>query len=223
MLMRRRWLVRLVVVAAFIALLVLFRQPILQGLAEQFVIDEQPQAGAAILILGGDRSPELAVKAFQDGQAPALLVVDWWPQRPERLGITPSHAATLRQVLVKQGVPDQSIALLPGRPRDLYQVADSIALWLAQNPEKQLNVHCGRFGSRQVQVIFGRALGEERKRVHIQAVAQPEYDERDWWCHKAGLKDFWSAGIRLAFVWTHDRPRHDEPEWDADAYEKGLQ
>jgi hypothetical protein len=223
MIRRRRWLVRFVVIVVIVALLVLFRHAILQGLAEQLIVDEQPQAGAAILILGGDRSPELAVKAFQDGQAPAVLLVDWWPQRPERLGITPPHAAMQRQVLVKHGIPDQDIALLPGQPRDLYQVADSIGLWLEQNPDKHLNVYCGRFDSRQVQVIFGRVLGEQRRRVHAQAVAHPEYDEHDWWCNKMGLKDFWGAGVRLAFVWTHGRPRHDQPEWDPDAYEKELQ
>jgi hypothetical protein len=220
---RRRWLVRFVVVAAIVATLVVFRAPVLRGLGEQLIVDEPPVANAVVLILGGDRSPELAIQTFKDGHTPAILLVDWQPQRAERLGITTSHATTLRHVLVKQGVPEQSIQLLPGRPRDMYEVADGIAAWLEQHPDKHLVVYCGRFGSRHVHVILQRVLGEQRERVHLQAVAHPEYDAGQWWQHKAGLKDFWAAATRLAFAWTHDRPRHDNPVWDPDAYEKGLQ
>jgi hypothetical protein len=219
---RRRWLVRFGILAAIVALLVVLREPILRGLGDQLIVDEPPVPGAAQLILSGDRAPELAIKAFQDGSTTELLIVDWWPTRTERLGITTAHATTLRRALVKHGVPEASILPLPGRPRDLYQVADGIGTWLEQHPDKHLIVYSNRFGSRHVQVIFQRVLGERRERVHLQAVAHPEFDERDWWHNKTGLKDFWSAAVRLVFTWTHDRPGHDYPDWDADAYEKGL-
>jgi hypothetical protein len=220
---RRRWLVRIGVIAAIVALLVVFRQPILRGLADQLIVNEPSVPGAAHLILGGDCAPELAVKVFLDGNATEILLVDWWPDRTDRLGITSSHSATLRRALVKHGVPEPSIQSLPGQPRDLYQTADGVGTWLDQHPDKHLIVYCNRFSSRQVQVIFQRVLGERRERVHLQAVAHPEFDERDWWQQKTGLKDFWAATVHLLFTWTHDRPHHDYPDWDPDAYEKGLQ
>jgi hypothetical protein len=52
-------------------------------------------------------------------------------------------------------------------------------------------------------------------------VADPEFDEDNWWQNKAGLKSYWQAALRLGFTWTHGRPEH-YPEWDADAYERSL-
>jgi hypothetical protein len=219
---RRRWLVRLIVVAVLVALLILFRQPILRGLAGQLIVDDLGAENSTVLILNGDRSPELAVKAFQDGKTREILVIDWRPDRPVRLGILPEPKTVERQVLVKQGVPDEAIKEMPGQVRDMHQVAVSINFWLSKHPDRHLTVYCGRFGSRYVDVVFRRALGEQRWRVHLHAVAHPEYDEDDWWRNKSGLKSFWQENVRLAFLLTHGAPRHDETEWDADAYERAL-
>jgi hypothetical protein len=220
---RRRWLVRLVVIALLVALVVLFRQPILRGLAGQLIVDDPAAEKSSVLLLGGERSPELAVKAFHAGETREILVVDWRPDRPQRLGILPDSKTVLRHIFVQQGVPEEAVKALPGQASDMYQVATSVNSWLSQHPDEHLTVLCGRFGSRYVGVVFRRVLGEQRARVHLQAVAHPEFDEDNWWRSKIGLKSFWQDSVRLAFVCTHGAPQHNETDWDPDVYERGLQ
>src|SRR5262245_20645184 len=97
---RRRWLPRFVVLIAVLAILVLFRQAILSWLASWLIVEETPPAKFSLLIAGGDRTAELAVHKYMQGEATEILIVEGAPDRLQRLGIVPPYAESMRQWLI---------------------------------------------------------------------------------------------------------------------------
>jgi hypothetical protein len=219
---RNRWLRRLAILLVMVLVLFLFRHPILRGLANILIVEDEAPDGAVVLVAGGERAPEVAAELYHAGKTRELLVTNWQPNRVERLGIRPTTGAAFRYILIKESVPENAIAELPGQPENAYELGDAIAAWLRQHPDKHLLVCCPRFTSRRMYTILRSVLGEEMQRVHLRAVANPDYDETNWWQSKAGLKEYWQAAARLGFIWTHGRPERSRPDWDPDAYERSL-
>jgi hypothetical protein len=194
----------------------------LRVLAWPLVADETPPARYTAVVLYADPSLDAAVAAHATGAARRVLVVGWAPGRLEKLGVVPPGPAAVRAELLRRGVPATDLELLAGEPHDLWEVADKLAMWLAEHPDDEVAVYVSRLRSRRVGRILSKVLGDRRDRAHVIALADPEYDENNWWRSKPGALDFCEAWTRLAYGTLHGRPPPPTPDFDPDAFERGL-
>lgn len=59
-------------------------------------------------------------------------------------------------------------------------------------------------------------------RVHVCGLADPRYDETNWWQIRFGAKEFFYGWVGLAFTWMDGPPRGEEPPLSADEYERHV-
>lgn len=219
---RRRWLRRLLVAAIVVAVLALTHSLWLRMLAWPLVRDEAPPSRYTAVVLYADGSLDAATAAHASGAARRVVVVGWAPGRLEKLGVVPSGRESIRAELIRRGVPATDLGVLAGEPRDLWELADQITAWLAEHPGEEIVVYSRRFRSRRLVHVLGAVLGEQRARVHVVALTDPEYDETNWWHSKAGTLDFWEGWVRLAYGICHGRPDAPASGFDPDVYERGV-
>src|SRR5262249_23777919 len=101
-------------ITIFGALMWIHHEALLQYAAEQWVVSDTIQPADAVVVLGGgiDTRPFAAAEDYRKGLARKILVTNVLPSRAEALGVSPSHAAINRGVLIKLGVQETDIEAL---------------------------------------------------------------------------------------------------------------
>ena len=59
-------------------------------------------------------------------------------------------------------------------------------------------------------------------RVRLQAVADPHYDETNWWQGKEGTLDLFNAYIHLGYIWINGDGGQVQPALLPDDYEHAI-
>jgi hypothetical protein len=158
---------------------------------------------------------------FNERHDRAILMRHSRLQRTERMGFTISHEELNRRFLLKAGVPADRIGRLPLEGRDEWEFAESLKVWLEQNPTARVAVLCDRIGSRQLAGLLGSVLGTNRQNVRVVAVPSTEYDESNWWRKKEGVLGVFHSTIRFGyFVFLPRRP--PPTELDDDSFERSI-
>jgi uncharacterized SAM-binding protein YcdF (DUF218 family) len=106
--------------------------------------------------------------------------------------------------LIKYGLPNESLQMVPSRVMDRDRTYDSaIALrnWLRDHhlPVRGINVVTENVHARRTRLLFHEALGKEVT-VGVIAVPNPDYDSEHWWRYSQGVKDVVSETV--AFIYA---------------------
>jgi hypothetical protein len=192
--------------------------------ASRFLVVEDVVAPADYaLVLKGDRTVDGAAQIFREAVATHFLVIEEKPGRLQGLGVRPAFETAVRQALADRGLPPKQLTVIPARAFSDWDDARALAGWLDGRPGATVIVLCDRFRGRQVRHVFTKVLPPDiARRVHFVSVPQPSYDETNWWRHKQGLLDLFTAYVRLGYVWICGEDKEEWREWNPDAYEKAL-
>jgi hypothetical protein len=129
----------------------------------------------------------------------------------------------VRRELARRGVHDAAITTIAGSARDCWEEAGLLGTWLGQHPGEEMTLVCGRFNSGQVRRILDSVLGrQEAARVRIRALADPDYDETNWWRSRRGVKGFMFGWLGLAYAWGEGKDRIAPPRWSVQEYQSLL-
>lgn len=211
------------VAAAFLVTVAVCHGAILRRAAKSLVVEHPPRKSHWIVVWGGDRSFERAADYIGRGWAAQVLLIRLAERRLVRLRILPSDVETARRELVGRGVPAASIHIVRGAARHEVEAARRLANWINQHPHATVRVLCARFDSSRKLGILARQLGPDgRKRVTFEALPDRRFDETNWWRSRDGLKGFFNAALEAAYIWARGDQVALGPEWDPDAYERGL-
>jgi hypothetical protein len=201
----------------------LLRTTLLRVVAEPLIEAGPVGPVDCVLILDGDRCYDRAVELLREEPARRLLVVDHMPRRLERQGILPPFVTVARRELAARGLTDDLLTTVPAQAVTEWDEARALRGWLDGQGAGRVAILCDRFHSRKVGTVFHKVLGDERwQRVRLLPVASRWYDENDWWRHKEGLLDLFTAYAQLGHVWACGDDTEEWREWDADAYEQTL-
>lgn len=224
---RRRWLRRLGVFLLVGACLYLFRHPTLRSIAGLLIVDE-PAAGATFVVLlnpGEAKHIDAAAEFARSNRDCKFLIIQLRLRRVERMGIIPTSEAVARRELARRRVNENRISVLQDDgPIDTdWQRARCLNDWLSQNPQANVLLLCERFSSRRTRHILNALLPPENvARVHLGAVPHHDYDETNWWQHKAGLLDLFGGYMDLGHTWLCGDDTAELSQWDSDEFEKNL-
>jgi hypothetical protein len=218
------------VVLAIVAGVGLGHAPLLRLLARPLT-DQQPQDEAAFLCLEGDEygvegDPTFDEPALWYHEAPArrILLLEPCPHRVVELGVVPSFEQMARRELTRRGVRDVAIVTVEGPMRDEWENARRLGAWLDENPAAEVALLCGRFHSSQVRYALDAVLDRQSAaRVRIRALADPEYNETNWWRSRRGVKGFMYGWLGLLYAWGEGEERIAPAGWSARKYQSVLE
>lgn len=209
------------------ALLAWFHAPLLRALAGPLVVDQTGDEARYVLVLegmaGGDGRYAAAAELHRQVSTRRIVVVPQVRQRVVRLGILPPLEAIAQRELTRQGVPPQSVELLPGKAIDEWSTVRLLDSWLKQHPDSKLVVLADRFQSRYVRHVLDTLLdAQDAARVSIVTLRDRRFDESDWWRSRCGMRGLVFGYLQLAYAHVVGEPQAAGAEWDPDQYEQEL-
>lgn len=124
----------------------------------------------------------------------------------------------LRSVVVKQGVPAESVRVViaPVTRRDRTHHGARVARrFLVDSGQSLESVDVATLGAhaRRTRLLYQQAFGDQTE-VGIVALAEQTYDTQHWWRYSAGIRDVFSETLGYGYARFFFRPP-DPPEDDA--------
>ncbi len=197
----RRWLLVPAVLVFFLALLFLLRYPVLRGLGNYLIRENEPFQAEAIFILSGnptDRGRK-AAQLYFEGYAPEIVCTgENIPHDLEALGLDYPECELTRSQLLRSGVPDSAIVTIPlgASTREEKQVILSYCL---DNGIKSCLVVSNRFHTRRIRKVFRKAFRSEGIQLGIIGAPHSLYRENRWWESEYGLLDVNNEYLKLLY------------------------
>ena len=200
---KRRSLALIVSLSLF--LLWIFFAPFL---AENLILEKPIQKADAILVLSGSSAyPERTNKAaeiFKTGMAPKIFLTDdgsqgGWDKREQR---NPFFAERARRELIKQGVPEVAIEILPGVVEGTRDEAVLAEKTLRERDLKSILLVTSPYHTRRTLSTFETVLGNAAE-VGIASPAPGEQSPRAnyWWLSPNGWQFVAAEYLKIAYYW----------------------
>lgn len=180
------------IVAGVVILLVLLRQ------AGNWLIDTDQPAPADLMVVMMGPVPDRALQAvdlFKSGVAHAIVFTDEYQPGAEQLkpfGIElETTAQVFRKALVKLGVPDTAIQILPYISSSTVDEAINLGKFLQDNPKSgRVIVVSSSYHTRRTKMIFKKLtkLLDHQTTFIISPNPYTEFNSRQWWTDRMSTK-----------------------------------
>jgi uncharacterized SAM-binding protein YcdF (DUF218 family) len=163
------WRKGAIVVLLILMVLIAVRVRILEGIGSYLVEGNDQGPSDIAYILGGGRSSRVdeAFSFWQIGYVKRFLI----PTSPgiadvDGVKLLPEHEIT-RQMLLKLGVPEESIEVLGEEASSTKAEARALANYLKLHPEPTVLVITSEYHHRRCRLLFDKAMGKDSRRVRF--------------------------------------------------------
>ncbi|HEX9784460.1 MAG TPA: YdcF family protein [Opitutaceae bacterium] len=182
---------------ASVVLAVVFREPMLRGLADAWVDSDEPAASDAIVILAGsiESRPHSAAALYHRGLAPKLLLTDI----PAREGLETPGIDYASGTLMMEGVPREAIILRRSGAKSTFDEARAVAGWAASTGADKLLVVTDPFHTRRTRWIFRRVFQGHGIEIRVVAADPVDYQLDSWWESEFGLIEFNNEVVKYLY------------------------
>lgn len=175
----------LLVLAAFLFGLYLFRVPILQACGHFWVSDDAPGPADAIMILGDDN-----LQGDRASRAAELYRAHWAPRvvasgRPLRPYI--SIPDLMRRDLEQRGVPESAIVTYPRPVGNTREEAEALRQLAVERGWRHVLVVTSNFHTRRSHFIFARVWPHDYD-FRVISAHDSGFDPDSWWRSREGVK-----------------------------------
>ena len=179
---RVRWVAAGVLFVAIVSVWWL-RGPLLGGFARLFRVDNPAPSDVLVVLLGNwSCRPLRAAELYHERIAPTVLMGTSTP-----IPYADLNETTLdRRVLIRAGVPDSAITVLPGIVTSTREEAFRVRDYLKTHPARRVTIVTTAFHTGRARWIFRRVLRGTGVDVRAASAADPRYDEATWYTTAAG-------------------------------------
>jgi uncharacterized SAM-binding protein YcdF (DUF218 family) len=105
----------------------------------------------------------------------------------------------IRQVLLKRGVPERDITILPGAVATTYDEAVDVATFLEGRPKTRILVVTNEYHTRRARWIFARALSNRAEQISFVSAPSDEFSMDCWWQDEEGFVTILTEYLKLVF------------------------
>lgn len=198
----RKRLIRYAVYLGILFILWLCRYPILRGIGNFLIREDELEQVDAIYILGGasqERSAE-AIRLFKEGYAQKLICTGEHASDDLKLLDTIVTEAEITQAyLLQGGVPKKNIAVLKSGT-STREEADLI--WKhAKGKYQKVMILSSKFHLRRVKRVFNQKFDGSDIRIIYRGAPAKDYDENEWWKYEKGLLMVNNEYIKWWYYW----------------------
>lgn len=174
---------------ALIACLYIMREPLLQGVGNFLVRQDECEKVDAIAILGGN-SYERGLEGFKLYQEEwSEMVVCTGGNIPtvfDAMDTVIYESELTRSMLIKKGIPQEDVIALK-TATSTREEAVELVNWCRENNWKSLMVVSSTFHTRRVSKTFETAFEGSGINLVFRAAPSQNYDENRWWEAEPGL------------------------------------
>jgi uncharacterized SAM-binding protein YcdF (DUF218 family) len=176
------------------------REPLLRWTADVWIVSDPIGPADAVAVFGGglEDRPFAAAAFYREGLVKKVLVSNVHVGPAEKLGVTPSQTAAIREVLVKLGVPASDIEAFGDDLGNTHQEVLALRAWADRNGARSIIVPTEIFSARRVRWMLHHAFGDAIA-IRVPALDPGEYREDDWWKHDAGLITFQNEILKYLY------------------------
>ena len=168
-------------------LLWLLRGYLLRGIGYFLVVSEEPQNSQVILVLSGE-SPARVLGAwdlFEKRYSPYILLTRGPRFRAEeelsKRGIAYTNIAELdRQLLIRLGVPESDVNVLPDDVTGTLEEAVAVKSYFLGKPLRRILLVTSRYHSRRARMIFNHVFGGLVEIISV-PTAHDDFEAEIWW------------------------------------------
>ena len=168
------------------ALVFLFREPLLRSVASMLIVQNPLEHAAAIVCLAGQtpfREME-AAKLYRAGWAPVVVVArelrreEW--DALLKLGIALTESWELRrEVLIREGVPSSAILVPEGEAEGTFEELKIVA-WALHITTQPVILVTSKYHTRRTRLIWNHVTGGRSRAIMRLAESDP-FDPARWW------------------------------------------
>jgi uncharacterized SAM-binding protein YcdF (DUF218 family) len=187
----------LLLFAAFLFSLYLFRVPLLQAAGHFWVVDDAPGPADAIMILGDDN-----LQADRASRAAELYRAHWAPHvvasgRPLRPYI--SAPDLMKRDLMERGVPESAIVPYVRPVNNTREEAEGLRRLALERGWRHVLVVTSSYHTRRTRFIFSRVWPPDYE-FKVIAAHDSDFDPDSWWRTRSGMTLVFheTAGIFVA-------------------------
>lgn len=195
-----RWLLAAFVLFGVALLLWLTHPSPLQAISRWLDVGERPRRSDYLMVLcGGECTrPFVAAALFKAGFADRVLVAESarTPADADRIG--PSSDEIDRLVLLKRGVAEDAITMLPAAAVSTRDEVEALAVVLRKHPQSRAIVVTSDYHTRRSWWVLDRVLGEQAARVSFVSAPSDEFRMDNWWQDESGFVCITSEYLKLA-------------------------
>ncbi len=209
-----------------LVLVAAFHRPLLRSVAAYLLVEKSvPKADFFVLLPSILERPTIAeetARRYSSGEMRGILLFEPPVSRGVACGAWTDPAISLRADLVKRGVPESAIVLLPNICRTTWDAASAVGDWLDDRRPTRLVIVGPEFRGRSNRLIFDSVLQKQQAtRIEFAAVSDG-IDQDNWWQSREGIQLVFQNYATLAFDWCGGKPKACKPAWTLAEFEKSL-
>jgi uncharacterized SAM-binding protein YcdF (DUF218 family) len=178
-----------------------FRAPLLEKIANAWIVPDPLSYSYAIVVVGGgiQTRPFEAARLYRDGYAPRVLVASPERKPTDQMGLTAGDADVTKQILLKQGVPDSAIVIFGEEVSSTYEEALALREWVKETGAKKIIIVSDPFHTRRMRWLLRKELTTTGAQILTGIAAPLKYTVSNWWQTKQGLVKFQKELMKYAY------------------------
>ena len=192
--------------AVFLLLVILvyaFRAPILTGVADVLIVNDDPQPADIIFLLNSDFNtrPFRVSQLYKQGLVPIVVIARSEEPPAVKMGLIPNDTDISVGIMEKTGVPSSKIVILPfpGGVTSTFDEATALHRYIDATHITRVMLVTSVFHSRRAKWIFDRELAGLPVKLEMVAVPYSTFDQTNWWKSEAGLITLNNEYIKLVY------------------------
>lgn len=198
----RKRLIRYAIYLSILFVLWLCRYPILRGIGNYLIVEDEIEKVDVIFVLGGaseERSLE-AAKLYKEGWSKKIICTGEHIDKSLLLMDTSLTEAEITGFHLKNnGVPKNHIRYL-NKGTSTREEANYI-LHLAKKKYKKIMILSSKFHLRRVRRTFNKVFENSSVKLIFRGAPSTEYNEAEWWKYEKGLLMVNNEYVKLLYYW----------------------
>lgn len=197
----RKRLIRYSIYLGILIILWLCRYPILRGIGNYLIIEDEIEKVDAIYVLGGasdERSKE-ATYLFKKGFAKKIICTGEHIDKSLLLVDTILTEAEITGAFLKKNGVSKNNILYIKKGTSTREEADLI--FNDAKKYKKIMILSSKFHLRRVRRVFTKAFENSSVKLIFRGAPSTEYNEQEWWKYEKGLLMVNNEYVKLFYYW----------------------
>jgi uncharacterized SAM-binding protein YcdF (DUF218 family) len=193
-----------VVIIGFVLIYAL-RRPLMRGLGNYLIEEDNLKPADAIFVLSGnpeDRAKE-AAKLFRKGYAKKIICTGAAiPTLFEVINVKIDEATLSKIALLNEEIDSNNIELLHFGT-STREESKAILAYCKENKLSQLIVVSDKFHTNRIDYAFRSLFEKEGVKLILRGAPSSAYSEQNWWAEEAGLLMVNNEYVKLLYYYIH--------------------
>lgn len=200
-----RFLRVLATVAIVLLMMYVFRHPLMRCVGNYLIDEDDLQTTETLFVLSGNaesRAKESA-KLLRSAYAKEVVCTgEVVPDLFKEVGINMNEAELSRNKLLKEGISERRIKLLP-IGTSTREEADAILAYCKINHIRKIMVVSDKFHTNRIDYAFREQFDDAGIKLILRGAPAMNYNEDFWWANEAGLLMVNNEYVKLFYYWIN--------------------